>query len=354
MRADSQPTIDPWNEIELGGTRDLVVFVDDWKGAAPIRETTPVAYIGRAYRNNSAFGLLAAVLAMANSNRWHVSKRKSGSLFVSDHFAEVLSLLDQSGSTLLTQVWTRRQYAQPEVAAFVASLAPEFRSAWHVDDYQGLALLEFVLRLRWYFANTEPGGANQPLSVLIISDNADWLGRSASGELHWLPVPPSRKDLVARVKIDAAVVRDKKRAEFLPLLRFLGLADSEAWAFGRHLSAPLGAGGTFHEALAKWQETGKDHGVTVEDVQRALSHGGGRTREYQERAIEWPLSGRAVSLTTIGDRHYMARSLARQIVKLRALKEPLTETQRALIYNEAFAELSKSVFSPKTEGSWIE
>jgi hypothetical protein len=48
-----------------------------------------------------------------------------------------------------------RQYAQPEVKAFVESLTPDLRSAWHVNDYQGLALPEFVLRLRWYFANTE-------------------------------------------------------------------------------------------------------------------------------------------------------------------------------------------------------
>jgi hypothetical protein len=344
---------DRWTEIEGGARRDLVVFVDDWKGAAPVVDTTPVAYVGRAYRHNEPFEVLASALDRATAQRWHVSERNAGSLFVSPQFDEIVHLLEESRSVLFSQIWTTRQYAQPEVKAFVSSLQPEFRSAWRVQNPHGLALLEFALRLRWYLANTELT-ERESLSVLLVADNADWLGKPPMTGLHALSLPSSANALSSRVSVETVVVRQKRLTEHLPLVRFLGLADSEAWVYGRHLSARMAAGDSFHERRAAWQRTGRDHGLTPEDIQLSLSAGGGRSRDYLERAIGWPLSGQAVSLTTIHDRYCLARSLARAMVRLERMKRDLTATESEALYQESLAYFSANVFAPKTEGSWLD
>ncbi len=344
---------DHWAEIEGGARRDLVVFVDDWKGAPAIVDTTPVAYVGRAYRHTESFEMLADTLDRAESQRWHVSKRNAGSLFVSAQFDEILQLLEQSRSILFTQTWTLEQYAKEEVNAFVASLQADIRSAWRVHNPNGLALLEFALRLRWYFGNTELAD-RESLSVLLVADNADWLSAAPTKGLQSLPLPLSANALSSRVSVETVVVREKSRPDHLPLLRFLGLADSEAWIYGRHLSARMVAGDTFHERLAAWQRTGLEHGLTPEDIQLSLSAGGGRGRDYLERAIEWPLSGQSVSLTTIHDRYYLARSLARGMVRLERLKRELTQAEADELYERSLEVFAANVFAPKTEGSWME
>ena len=344
---------DHWTEIAGGGRRDLVVFVDDWKGAAPVVDTTPVAYVGGAYRQNEPFEVLASALDRAGAQRWHVSKRNAGSLFASPQFDEILPLLEESRSILFSQIWTMRQYAQPEVKAFVSSLQPQFRSAWRVQNPHGLALLEFALRMRWYLANTELT-ERESLSVRLVADNADWLGKPPMTGLHALSLPSSASALSSRVSVETVVVRQKRFTEHLPLLRFLGLADSEAWVYGRHLSARMAAGDSFHERMAAWQRTGREHGLTPEDVQLGLGAGGGRSRDYLERAIGWPLSGQAVSLTTICDRYLLARSLARGIVRLERMKRDLAEAESEALYQESLAYFSANVFAPKTEGSWLD
>src|SRR6478609_10827964 len=196
-----------WPEIEAGAARDLVVFVDDWKGAPPVLDTTPVAYVGRAYRQNERFERLVNTLETGEAHRWHASQRGAGSLFISPQFDEILELLEESCSILFSQIWTIRQYSQPEVKGFVASLQPEFRSAWRVYNPHGLALLEFALRLRWYLGNTELA-ERDTLSVLLVADNADWLGKAPASGVKALRLPPSGHPLSRRVTVETIVVRE--------------------------------------------------------------------------------------------------------------------------------------------------
>jgi hypothetical protein len=352
-RAEGIAMTTRWAEIEAGARRDLVVFVDDWKGTPPVLDTTPVAYVGRAYRHDEAFESLANTLERAEAHRWHVSQRGSGSLFISPQFGEVLQILEESRSVLFSQVWTMGQYSQADVKGFVSSLQPEFRSAWRVHNPHGLALLEFALRLRWYLGNTELA-KRDALSVLLVADNADWLGKAPANGVNVLSLPPSTHALSRRVMVETIVVREKRINRHLPFLRFLGLADSEAWAFGRHLSARLVAGDSFHERMVAWQRTGIDHGLTPDDVQLGLGSGGGRSREYLEHAIAWPITGQGISLTTIHDRYYLARSLARAMVNLERMKRALTESECETLYQNSLRELSVTVFAPRTEGTWLD
>jgi hypothetical protein len=193
-----------WAEIEAGARRDLVVFVDDWKGTPPVLDTTPVAYVGRAYRHDEAFESLANTLERAEAHRWHVSQRGSGSLFISPQFGEVLQILEESRSVLFSQVWTMGQYTQADVKGFVSSLQPEFRSAWRVHNPHGLALLEFALRLRWYLGNTELA-KRDALSVLFF------LVSTKRGRLQCRDLSPSES--VNRCSLDALL--QVVRAELL-------------------------------------------------------------------------------------------------------------------------------------------
>jgi hypothetical protein len=111
-------------------------------------------------------------------------------------------------------------------------------------------------------------------TVRAVVDTLDWL----TSRTAVLAKVDSGLVRLARVEGEVPgellMVTDKKTEEIKKYLPFLGLVDSEAWAFGRLQSTRLPDGRTVRDRFSHWQENGRaeDPVLTPADLPAIEQH----------------------------------------------------------------------------------
>jgi hypothetical protein len=239
--------------IVLGKRRDVVLFVDDWKGANAGPDD-PVYYFARGFAlcRSDEFKTIQELLVRSDAGNWHAKERKS--LFTSEHYEDIFRALDVSSSFVFDALLDRKTLLAPHLDADAASLDPEYwppSNAYARGLVRALSLLQLELALEFHARNYD-----RPMSVLVVTDCLDWLSGRPEPIVE-LPPPKLPTGAERFVSLEAVSVRDKRAAASQPFLPFLGLVDSESWHFGRIQSTKLIDGMTVRSRLQAWRDNGR-------------------------------------------------------------------------------------------------
>lgn len=252
---------------------DAIAYLDDWKGPTSGGPDDPVFFAARVFdgRDRELLTELFDLLAAHEAARWHASGRGRRNLFHCSQQERILELLGTSGTRLFAPVGFKvsdylsgplsRQFEE------VTREAPELGKVIGSNAY---------LRGLYRFSSFLAGAVHQEFPGIrrlrVIGDTIDQIAsidrfyeRSGPG-FHTLFIVPG----TPRTTID--IVVDKKEPSLADHRHFLGLVDSEAWAFGRVQGLELDAGDTI---LSRGQrifggELPEAHHPSGEEIRRRL------------------------------------------------------------------------------------
>jgi len=249
------------DDICFGKPRDVVLFVDDWKGANAGPDD-PVYYFARGFALGRADELEAIreLLVRAEARTWHAKERKS--LFASEHYMHIFRALDVSSSFVLDTLVDRKALLAPHLDEDAASLDPEY---WPPSNAYARGLVRFLSLVQLQLAREfHAQNVDRPVSVLVVTDCLDWL-KGRPDPIVELPPPKLPRGAERFVALEAVSVRDKTATASQPFLPFLGLVDSESWHFGRIQSTKLLDGMTVRSRLQAWRDNGRPNQPVLTD-----------------------------------------------------------------------------------------
>lgn len=174
---------------------------------------------------------------------------------------------------------------------------PELRVDWPDGDRVGheqLLLFAFLARLGVQVAWRQSRGELPGRRSLVVCDRQSWWTKGR-GWYREVAIPPYASARDAGYACEVRALLDKSDAEAKHVLRWINLVDSELWAIGRVLRAPMPDGRRADEHLKEWARRGHpDDPVLTQEVLDAFAEKTPNAAAYIERVLI-PLQARGRS-----------------------------------------------------------
>jgi hypothetical protein len=287
--------------LDLGTPRDRIIFVDDWSGGDSSSDLSPVYFAGRSFNCNAIEELEAIrnILESGGAHEWHAARAGDRCLFTSSVYYDLIAAVDQSDSVFYDMLADRAQL----LTAVLDEQAMELESLglakwWPKNSPYARGLLYFLTRLHEQIAQKKITCD----SLLVVVDRLSWhSGRFPGEPLVRVSMPPIPDNNPANgVSMEVVAIGSKTDPASRPFLPFLGLVDSEAWAFGRIQQTRLTSGKVVRDTMQAWRDGGqpKVELFTAEDAERMRNSGHDRDeyRHYIDSIFPWWKADRYVSL----------------------------------------------------------
>lgn len=238
-----------------------VVVVDDWKGSPPRQKPDdPVFFAARLFLRSDIPRTtdLERLLRAANAGDWHGSGPTS-LFYGTDASARIISRLRRSRSRFYTRRTLYGDHADPEFQEQINEVRrdhPECSKAWNDFSTPYTAgLFAFLNHLASLLAaQQEMHVVSDVKRLRIVCDVQDWQqGARGTGGLIPMPIQQAKDDIARGYRAESFTIRRDDHADVDRYRPFMGLVDSEAYAYGRVLTTKLRDGATIQDRIAARQ-----------------------------------------------------------------------------------------------------
>lgn len=248
---------------------EFIAYVDDWKGKISGAPLSPSAYFGRIIkRDDPGVDKLTALLAAHGAESWHATDRSG--LFWSPAAAEFIGGVASLDSTLFIDMSPVADYRDDQFLAEWETLRETEPEVWKFWARKGnpyaLSLYRYLSYVQGRVGELLVRGGGDSATLRVFVDTLDWVKAvGGSATLKALPMRTSVFGAARLVKLEAFVVAPDAD-DTLPHRRWLGLVDSEAWAFGRAFDAPHDGSSAWARLSAWSREGGSNPGLTPDQI----------------------------------------------------------------------------------------
>ncbi len=278
------------------GGCDLVVFVDDWKGAESGKPTGPVSFMGRSYKNadRQQVRRLQRILRQNSAEKWHASAGRSinTSLFLCPDFDQILKHIDRLDSDLFISMhevsdfsleWVKSEWLE------IREKSEEIGRFWPRDNVYAMGLARYLYNLFVWLVKYWRPSSTESLHTLVVTDRMDWVKQRPGSNGSAMQEVPYFSSLIENMRFDIRMVMDKESEESREYLYWLGLVDSECWGLARLQTREFEDGTNIREKMLDWKDRGCPEEVTASDpeVLKALTDENPKLIRYLNQIKNW-------------------------------------------------------------------